>query len=746
MLKTVKTYSCLAVVCALAVLPIGVFAGGTPEEVKAFKENKAKAEAGEGFPDNYSPFDGPRLDVTGKAISADSPTPGALVANAYLSGVGVDRDESEALLWYLRVRGQKGLNEMAFKEFIKSMPGNQLYGVIRRSRSDEFENFRRQFKVVPIEVDKVFRPLSDLRSSSRAEGNFAFGGDDFGGFLFHTAWYRSKRLILEQFNGFSASDANMAAPHVLSSVSNLMYDKFRFEDLSIDISFSPSVIDSDKAVFGAASSRIKETIDTSISNPGAADSGRLHMVADAYAEGRFGLGADSGQHKRWENLASEARIAEAKLRREEADSSGPEVWLQLAEEIKWASPDVKNILSNGRDWASNYVEVLSMKAEAGDRGSIDGLIAYYGQIIHDGYAGMPGQGKGIREATYERDQLIRWVSERHKLSNTPEDAIILAHHYLAKGQADLAKRMANQYLFDLTRKAKEGSLQDMLRVALLSDPNWYENLESGLGSYSPSEIRSLHRTPKHNEFYPFGDHGQLLKSFGSVGPIVLSLMEEGSATNPFNNPGFAAYSAPVQLSPRSLFVRYVDAFVKMESSGGPLLEYLQDYANLTTVLRYLAEQDQLTADKYREVKGGARDYDVSLRWHRMLLEMGDYSAVMFFAESFEQGRGMPRDPTSAYAYYSLAGSGPGNGSFPNAMHVTFQNTRGTNEQKLDACFKLTPVEKARALTTYNDFVAKLIARLERLTTKGAEQMAKRDLQAIRDYQAQKAGKAKAVKK
>ena len=179
MLKTVKTYSCLAVVCALAVLPIGVFAGGTPEEVKAFKENKAKAEAGEGFPDNYSPFDGPRLDVTGKAISADSPTPGALVANAYLSGVGVDRDESEALLWYLRVRGQKGLNEMAFKEFIKSMPGNQLYGVIRRSRSDEFENFRRQFKVVPIEVDKVFRPLSDLRSSSRAEGNFAFGGDDF---------------------------------------------------------------------------------------------------------------------------------------------------------------------------------------------------------------------------------------------------------------------------------------------------------------------------------------------------------------------------------------------------------------------------------------------------------------------------------------------------------------------------------------------------------------------------------------
>ena len=45
MLKTVKTYSCLAIVCALTVLPIGTLAGGTPEDVKAFKENKAKVEA-----------------------------------------------------------------------------------------------------------------------------------------------------------------------------------------------------------------------------------------------------------------------------------------------------------------------------------------------------------------------------------------------------------------------------------------------------------------------------------------------------------------------------------------------------------------------------------------------------------------------------------------------------------------------------------------------------------------------------
>jgi TPR repeat protein len=734
-------------------LPIGASAGGTPEDVKAFKENKAKAEAGEGFTGYDNFFGGPERDVTGKAISADSPTPGALVANAYLSGVGVDRDESEALLWYLRVKHQKGLNEEGFKALIRSMSANQVYAVIRRTRWRESEAFRGKFKATPIEVDKVFRPLSDLKASSNAYGNNAFGFNSYGDFLWQSASVRSKRIILEQFNSFSPSDAAKAAPYVISSVYNLSDENgFRFHVESTDISFTPGVPESDKAVFATSSSRLKDVINALIANPDAADSESLQIVADAYAEGRFGLSADPEQHKRWKSLANDARVTEAKLRREEADSSGPEVWLQLANEIKWASSDVKNILSkDSGDWASRYVEVLTMKAEAGDRGSIDGLIGYYEAILRDGYVGTPGQGKGIHVDTYERTQLIRWVSERHKLSNTPEDAIILAHHYVAQGQADLAKRMAKQYLSGLTRKAKEGSLQDMLRVALLSDPNWLENPESGLGIYSSSGIRDLNRTPKHNEFYAFGDNGRLLKSFGSVGPIVISLMEEGSDTNPFSAPGFDASSASVRLLPRSLFVKYVDAFVKMDSSSGPLLEDLQNYADLRTVLRYLAEQDQIIADKYHEVKGGARDYAMAIRWNHMLAEMGDQDALIFFAESFEQGRGVSRDPASAYAYCALAGVGPVGGSYASPfqdspLQITYQKTPGTKEQKLDACFKLTPAEKARALTIYNDFVAKLIARLERLATKGGEAFAKRDLQLIRDYQAQMSGKAKTLKR
>jgi len=126
--------------------------------------------------------------------------------------------------------------------------------------------------------------------------------------------------------------------------------------------------------------------------------------------------------------------------------------------------------------------------------------------------------------------------------------------------------------------------------------------------------------------------------------------------------------------------------------------------------------------------------------------MGDHYALLDIASSYEQGRGVPRDPASAYAYYALAGVGPGEGPYPSALHDTYQKTPGTKEQKLDACFKLTPAEKARALTIYNDFVAKLIARLERLATKGGEAFAKRDLQLIRDYSAKAAARAKPTKK
>jgi TPR repeat protein len=742
MFQDFKSCAYLTLACVLTLLPIGASAGGTPEDVKAFKENKAKAEAGEGFPGNDNYFGGRVLDVAGKAISADSPTPGAIVANAYLSGIGVDRDESEALLWYLRTKGQKGVNEEGFKALITSMSANQVYAVIRRSRSEESETFYRKFKATPIEADKVFRPLSDLRASSRAEGNFSFS-NTYGDFLWQSAWVRSKRVILEQFNSFSPSDAAKAAPHVLSAVYNGMYDDFRFHDLSIDISFTPGVPESDKAVFATSSSRLKDIINALIANPGAADSASLQMVADAYAKGRFGLSADPEQHKRWETLANDARVSEAKLRREEADSSGPEVWLQLANETKWASPDVKNILSkDSGDWASRSVEVLTMKAEAGDRVSIDGLIGYYGAIVRDGHAGTPGQGKGIHADTYEREQLIRWVSERHKLSNTPDDAIILAHHFFALGQSAPAKRMVSQYLTDLTRKAKEGSLQDMLKVALLADPNWYEHLEGGADGFPLTLIFPLFRTPRHGEFHSFREHGRLLKSFGKVGrevEIYIGYAHEGSATNPFNDPGFAASS-------RWSFVRYVEEFVKRENLKGPLLDDVQDYADFITVLRYLAEQDQLAADKYHEIKGGSRDHDVSLRWHRMLGEMGDHYALLDIASSYEQGRGVPRDPASAYAYYALAGGVSQWGNPFVGMGGTYRETVGTNEQKLDACFKLSPADKERALKIYNELASKLIDRLNRLAAKGGEQMAKRDLQAIRDYQAQMSGKAKTLKR
>jgi hypothetical protein len=164
------------------------------------------------------------------------------------------------------------------------------------------------------------------------------------------------------------------------------------------------------------------------------------------------------------------------------------------------------------------------------------------------------------------------------------------------------------------------------------------------------------------------------------------------------------------------------------------------------VVRYLCEQDRLTSEEYHQVKGGSLDYDVSLRWHRLLAEMGDHGSLMMMAASFEQGRGVPRDSASAYAHYALAGSGPSNGPFPSELSDAYQNTNGTNEQKLDASFKLSPADKERALKIYNELTSKLVDRLNGLAAKGGEQMAKRDLKAIRDYAATKAAKAKPAKK
>jgi hypothetical protein len=308
--------------------------------------------------------------------------------------------------------------------------------------------------------------------------------------------------------------------------------------------------------------------------------------------------------------------------------------------------------------------------------------------------------------------------------------------------------MVNQYVSDLTSKAKKGSFSDILKVALLSDPNWYEKLEGDIVSFSTGEIRQLLSRAKYNEFYSFREHGRLLKQFGKVGQVILYDMEESSAANPVGAPNLNPFSDPVpnRVTSRSLFVKYFDAYFKHENSKEPLFEDLQDYQDFAEVAHYLSEHDQRVADQYHEVKGGSRDHGVALRWHRILAGMGDHWSLMMMAASFEQGRGVPRDSVSAYAHYALAGSGPSNGPFPSDLSEAYQNTKGTNEQKLDACFKLTPADKERALKIYNDLVANQMARLEKLASKGGEQIAKRELKVMRDYELKKAAKAKPTKK
>ena len=711
MSPTSKGYSRILIICVLAMLPMAAQAGGTPEDVKAFKQNKAKAEAVAGFggyPNQSQP--GQELDVNGKPVPEVKMTPGAFVANAYLSGIGVDRDEETALLWYFRAKGQKGLNEVGFKALIRSMPGQQLYALSQR-RSEETRNYYKKQEQVPRILDQVFKPVWDLRSSS-AESSNSLGMNGSNTFIWEASWARSRRLLLEEFVRSKGAD------ELVQSVVGCMHH-FEFKPFSARVAFKDNVTADDIALFEAADELIKARISALISDPRGADSSTLKLVASAYEKGRFGVSADPEQHKRWDGLARDARISEAKVSRAEAESSGPDAWLSLVNQIKWASPEVKLVLGDEYPWISRYLEVLTIKAEAGDLASLDGLVDHYMTRSH------------------ERSQLIRWITERHKVSKSPDDAILLAHHYNAQNNRSLSVQMVDQYLAGLVRKAKESSLSHMLRLALLTNPNWYENLDDNAVGSSPSEIMGLCSEPDHGELYSFKDHGKLLKSFGKVGKFGVH-SRESYETNPFDDPNFNSPETP-----RALLVKFVDACVKSEAAAGPLLDcpHLED--EFVKVVRYLCEQDRLTSEKYHEVKGGSLDYDAFLRWNRMLAERGETSSMHALAESFEKGQGVARDMASAYAYYALAG---GLGGHYRELQDTYQKTEGTNEQKLDASFKLSPADKERALKIYEDLVAKLVDRLNRLAAKGGEQMAKRDLQAIRDYQAQKAGKAKPKKK
>ena len=721
MLKVSKTPIFLAMAFVLMVLPNCVFAGGTPEDVKAFKENKAKAEAGEGFINAFGQqANGPTLDYSGKPASENKITPGALVANAYLSGVGVDRDESEALLWYLRAKGQKGLNEEAFKTLIKSMPADQMYAVIRREDSDESRKFFRFKDNQAPDLDQTFRPVGLLTASS-GDSVMSLGSGSFGDFIQNASSIYRTRLLL--------SDSSYPLSAVPNDLDNIDHKPF-----SAKISFSQTVTDSDRAAFDAASARVKVKIDALIANPACADSsGGPYLVAEAYAKGRYGLKADPVQSMRWAKLNREARISEAKRLRAEAESSGPDVWLEIANGSKWASSsEEKEILGDFSFWSSRYTQVLSLKAEAGDRASIDGLIAHLGQIVAE-----TGRIRSPNSSS-ELIQLIQWITARHKLTGSPEDAIILAHDHAASGDKALARELVNQYFEDMVLKAKKGSLSDILKLALLADPNWFEKLEGDIGSYTTGEIRQIYSHAPGGAFYSFREHGRLLKAFGHVGDGFAYRLqpEAGPSENPFS---------VKRVTPRSIFIKYVEDFAKRESLGQLLVGEFGDFDLLATVLRYLIEQDRLVADQYQEVSGGARDFNVQLKWNRLLAEMGEHDALSYIADSFEKGQGVPRDPASAYAYHALAGQRPGyhNGS---PLENTYNKTRGTNEKKLDACFKLTTDEKKKALMVYEDFVAKLTARLEKLASKGGEQIAQRELQGIRDFEAKKAAKAKPAKK
>ena len=712
-------------------LPALSMAGMSPEEIKSFQINKAKAEAGEGLPayvvagGQGSPFGGgTTVDANGKPISYNdpSPSPAALLANAYLSGAGVEKNESEAFFWYEVVRGHGLLipNEKAFLAMIRSMPAVKIDGVLRRLNARRDALSKAEYSRSKSLSDSKFKSLSQFD---------AYSFDHcVEGVVINRHVLRSAARIYKEDDLYpiynwlyeaNLGDGNPNFPYLLFPLG-----------------------EEGKKISDELTAKGRRMIDRVIAGTALADSSDMKVVADAYAEGHFGLKVDEAQRRKWLIKAYEARLDEAHEMRKKADAGGPEEWLQIAGWARNAQyEDFKDVLGYRYMWLEKYEKTVGLKADLGDPESIDEMI----QMLKYEKVGNSGGFK----VSPDRNDLLKWISARHKISGLPSDAIMLAHAYAEEGdkcfspeikeveRSRLARSFADKYLKGLFNDAASGDLSAKLKLAVLSDPNLsvkknnsnyvaVENFERVISSLSGAE------------YYTFAEDVRLLQKFNMTGRQILSTAEyRKSGERKVYDPNAKT------MSTRELYLDFISSSDKQDS-----LMSQNDLAGLAPVLNYLAAQDEEIESSISEISDNKSPRTpISLKWYRRLAEMGDQTGLRILAESYDKGLGVAPDAVTAYAYHALAGTGPG--VFQNVADVRdrlYLTTEGSNEKKLDAAFKLSPSDKELAFKKYKELLDGFSSRVTRIGESIAKANFEAEDKSMKEYQAAQAAKKSAEKK
>jgi TPR repeat protein len=723
-------------------LPALSMAGMSPEEVQAFQLNKAKAEAGEGLPSHYiddpgaaSPFGGvgsTSVDVNGKPISYNdpSPSPAALLANAYLTGAGVEKDESEAFFWYKVVRGHSLPipNEKAFLAMIRSMPAIKIDGVLRRLSA-------RQDALYKAETSRI-KALSDSKFKSLSQ----FDAYSFDHCVEGVRWVRHALR--------DAARCNQDEMNELYPIVNWLYEVNVADNTNYSFLLFPLGENFYKIrdeLIAKGRRRIDQVIDGSTQ----ISSSDMWVVSDAYAYGYFGLKVDAAQRRKWHTKACEVRFDEALEMRKKSDAGGPDEWLGIAQESRYSSDErIKRVLGSSDAWYRRYEESVGLKAELGDLASIDEMIEMFMSKV--------GNSGGFKVSP-DRNDLLKWIAVRHKISRLPSDAIILAHAYGEEGdkcfspeirageRSRLTRGLAHEYLKSLFDDAASGDLIAKLKLAVLSDSNLFvtENYSKYDTAHKYKEILG-HLSGQH---YSFEEDARLLQKLRETGDQILGAAAHRLGAAAHRKSGqpspFSTNFKPV--STRDLYLDFINASDKQESLMKPIHP-----AGLVSVLKYLAVHDEEIESSFSAISDKkSPDSAVSLKWYRRLAELGDTDAICKIAHSYHKGRGFTADAVTAYAYYALAGAGPAYQNFSEAEQeavTLYLTTVGTNEKRLDACFKLSTTDKELAFKKYKELLDGFSSRV----TRNAESIAKADFERedkyMREYQAAQAAKKSAEKK
>ena len=396
-------------------------------------------------------------------------------------------------------------------------------------------------------------------------------------------------------------------------------------------------------------------------------------------------------------------------------------------------------------WLEKYEKTVGLKADLGDPESIDEMI----QMLKYEKVGNSGGFK----VSPDRNDLLKWISARHKISGLPSDAIILAHAYAEEGdkcfspeikeveRSRLARSFADKYLKGLFNDAASGDLSAKLKLAVLSDPNL--SVKKNNSTYVAVEnfervISSLSRA----EDYTFAEDVRLLQKFNMTGEQILSTAEyRKSGERKVYDPNAKT------MSTRELYLDFISSSDKQDS-----LMNLNVLAGLAPVLNYLAAQDEEIESRFSEIsENKSTRTPISLKWYRRLAEMGDQTGLRILAESYDKGLGVAPDAVTAYAYHALAGTGPGvfqsvadeQLAVRDRLYLT---TEGSNEKKLDAAFKLSPSDKELAFKKYKELLDGFSSRVTRIGESIAKANFEAEDKSMKEYQAAQAAKKRAEKK